>query len=751
MVIENPCEFPPLCCNCRTCNIRKFTSGLSATWSRNVRQRVGYPTPRILDLPECSALVWDIKVAGDIYLLYRLEEPDPARLDGTGNGSYLVQKRLSSGDLVWEYTIPGTGYSDAFVLAGGYLQPNRLDSDGSQVYVVCTLVTSVPGLDPDHFFALDSSTGEKVWGKTTATYPSDLRDIDCGGSGVYVACGDRPSGYCTPTTNIADSGWNVFEATQTGDFVRGFGVMPEASAVLALGGNIWVGSRHGITSCFCEDSRVSIGGCICRYSSTGVLELVCAGGEWAESVPGLKAQIPLLWGYVNRLIAGEDGDIISGHRIDRAEDPFFFKLDPTYGFLKSSMDLTGRDPPISAYVIDAMASAGGSLFAAAGSLLYPESGTAQRNRGYLTGANSDYNRTATYRALDSDGSDLVVGGGSAGCILDDTDTPYLIIPHTAAQPRLCGDFNTRGQAIVGCGPEDGVDPTCDAHIFVSWAGCLANMQATIDVAYSMSQSGPCPDSTHYWSGTIAPFSSEPFPVTSVNCEEVVGGVVVGAPSPCCFSFSGFVEVCYNCQEDTWVVKFTLTGASSGGDSFTMVFYPTITDQFCSPPAFNFTWDGTYTITGGSGADLATCCAGMSGCGGFNSTTGCNPDCTGCGDGAPMSYSADMSGFEQGAGTCGTCGSVSTVSLELDIAASTMGDCYWLGAMTFCLEALTVKLKMVGGTVTIDVLNSGGIVQATYTADVGFTCLGGGSFTRSFLSYTGTECTVWPTTISVTAA
>jgi len=689
---------PNLCCDCKTCTHRRFDSGVEV-WAHNIFQK---RDAQPLGFHECNGTVIDMQARAFLYILC------------TKNGglTHYLQKWTLAGEFIWELTIENTSTQ--------YFEPYRVDSDDSQIWVVgAPTIYAPPGTAG--IIAYDATTKAKLW-DNAGTYA----DVDPDGSGGCYVVGAGSSGNCDPDTSGTAWSGNVQQISSAGEVTLSFGIMPEASSVLVSGGKVWVGSATGSTDCFCP-SEPSISGCICRYSTAGVLELVCAGGEHVES-EGCKAQIPLLssGGYVNRLCEDGSGNIVGGNFVASDYDCLLFVINSGTGALESSHTLSSV-VSLGTNKVDALACDGTTVYVAASGLLFSFSGPAIRHRGYLTGSGPSHVVDGTYSSVTANGSSIFAGGNRAGCTSYDTITTESVLTCDGAQPCECGDFNTRGQAVVGCGCEDGVDPTCEGTIYHSWTGCLEQMPSPITLAYVPCTDAECAAGGHSWVGDI--------PLFAINPEAELG-------DPCSASLTGTITVCYDCGVG-WKINYKLY---SGG--LWAEFTATTTDEFCNPPSFTFTFDGTWDY---QSSQAAECCGGTTGCGGFNNTTGCSPDCTGCGDGAPMSYSADMSGFEQGAGSCGTCGSVSTVSLALDVASSTMGDCYWLGTMTFCSEVLTVKLKMVGGTVTIDVLDAGASVQATYTADVGFTCLGGGSFTRSFLSYTGTECTVWPTTISVTAA
>lgn len=656
------------------------------------------------DAPECPATIIDMQARGSLYLMCRFHE----------GGSVWAQKWSLAGDLDWSIELPHTKDGDA-----EHWRPLRIDSDDAQVWIVGDLpeVTNVP--PQAGIYALDAADGSTVWTKTGGAWDVEP-SVNAGNcyitGGATTACEGSAS-------SIAPGG--VHELDDTGATVLRFGPAL-ARSILNGGGGIWVGTETQVAvDCVCDGAGESISGIMHKYSSTGDWLLTCAGGEWVES-SGCKVQVPLLFhptatGWITRLCVTPDGTVMGGAEFADDGQCLFYEVDADDGALLNTFDVSVT----AANKVNGLASDGTETYAVVSGLLYLFSGGSRRHRGYLTGEDATKTIDGTYTAVTAVGSSIFVGGTAAGCVLDDDTDAEDIVACDGAQPCECGDFNASGEAVVGCGCEDGVIP-CEGIIYHSWTGCLAEMPSPITMEYQHCNAEDCDENGHSWVGQIPLFSIDP--------EAEIG-------DPCSASLTGTVTVCYECGVG-WKIVYKLY---SGG--LWAEFTGTITNSYCNPPSFTFSFDGTWDY---QSSQAATCCGGTTGCGGMNNENGCGPTCTACPDGAPVGYVADMSGFEQGAGTCTTCGDVGNVDLEF--VGEVMGDCTWEGAMTFCEETFTVRLIMSGSTVGINVIDEGASIVAEYGPDDDpFDCLAGGTFTQTSLSYSGTECTVWPTSISVSVA
>lgn len=597
------CEgLPHLCCNCRTCTHRKMSSGFSQVWSSNVRiDKYG--------IPYCRARVIDMQVRGDLYILWM----------NMDSGSLHVSKETTAGDKLWTITVEPD-------LPTTYFVPRRIDSDGTLVWVCGFLpfLESQKGL-----FAYSADDGTLLWTKSGGHF-----DVDPDGAGGCYAVKWGVTGC-----DVRDDDFGtVVQYDSNGDPVISFGHHIHPMSVHVAGGRVWVGGEFATTSCFCGSlDAPAIGGTVYAYSLEGDLELVCAGGEWLDNP---KAQSPLFQSpgdeYVNFIVSLDDGTIVAGTvagglgtGTSLADTGCsFFYINGTTGSLESTIRLTEllRGYPYVVNNVIKMAVAGGTLYAVVsdgvapgGTYLISVGGIIKQHNGYLRDLSTAYMDSGTYATVTSDGTDLFIGGEEAGCVLyDDTIEGSPTEECGRSQSCECGDFNTRGQAVVDCGCEDGVDPTCAAYLNVSFTGCLAAMQPVINLRYVDPSLGGtchnCPDGGHAWTGNIDGFNSFP------------------DDEDCFLVISGTVSVCFDC-ESGWIVKFCLSG---GGAS--AVFFATIESSTCGPPSFTFTFDGTFEELTGI---LTDCCDGTTGCGGFIGSQGCGIIIC-CDDPFPQSLTATFS-------------------------------------------------------------------------------------------------------------
>lgn len=571
------------CCACKTCTHRRLDSSGTIIWSDNV-----WDKPHSGNFPQCPADVIDMQARGFLYLIARLRE---------GGERVVAQKWTLDGINVWSVLLPGTSAGSVEWL------PARIDSDDTRVWICGPLA---PGLSPsgdfDNFFCLDSDDGAILWRRG-----NDASDIEPDGSGG-VFYGHFGGTDCEVETGT-ENGY-VVHLDENGDPIRSFGGLGHAYSLLNTGSALWVGSNGFSIPCFCPEGPVTIEGCLARYSLTGTLELFTGGGTWVDST---KDQVSLLGSpdaYVNRLAVSPDGHILCGlyNTLDLC---LLLEFRQDTGALVRSFDLSVSDEGDNVFgKIHALACTSSAIGAVTGYTenflyLFDESASkiaTKRHRGYLTGTHYMYSNaarpllTTEYRAVTATSSAFFAGGTEAGCTPHNDDTDATSSACDAEQLCECGDFNTRGQAVVGCGCEDGVDPTCAPIVYNTFTGCLANMAGTLTFAYVDPSLGTgcntgCGAGGHQWNATIPSFSA-------------------GA----CGTLAGTATVCYDCVSG-WSLKYCIT---SGGSPFA-TFRVTITDSFCNPPSFTFTFDGTADYLSEA---AEACCAGLTGCGGMNNTGGC---------------------------------------------------------------------------------------------------------------------------------
>lgn len=587
-----------------------MTTGFTQVWGRNTNLNRG-------EVHECPGNVIDVQARGSVYILASNQ---------TGSTWYVQKRGLGAGELLWSITID----PDAIPFDG-----HRIDSDDTTVWVVSR---SSSTLAQYGLIAYSADDGTYLWKKSGNFY-----DVDPDGAGGCVAVRDGLGSGCFGGGTTG----SVVQYDSDGNIVLSFGLLNIWRSLLVVGDKVWVGGRTTGVGCFCETDDITIKGCLVRHSlTTGNVELVCAGGEWVES-SGCKAQEPILGfdAYVNRIIMGPTGHILCG--IYDADDGscLMFEVNASTGKFEAGYDISDLRTtfPYTINSIMSMAVVSGTIYVVAtngsrGGLILSTGGLVKKHNGYYKDlyAAPAYMHAGSYMTVSDSGSDLITGGEEAGCVLyDDNVSPGAIIEGDCDQPCECGDFNTRGQAVVGCGCEDGVEPSCAAYIIVEFTGCLGGLSGTIPMTYFGCVGGSCYDCaevSHHWTGSTTgnyyPFGPDN---TSINCCEIVDGEETENCSPCCASLSCTVDVCYECGTG-WVIKFCISGNAFGYGAFAFSFFVTVEEENCNPPSFTFTFDGEGIVTNGSGATdnfLENCCGGLTGCGGFI-TTGCGPSTDCCG-------------------------------------------------------------------------------------------------------------------------
>lgn len=708
---EADCQgLPHLCCNCKTCNVRRMTSGFSQVWGRNVNRDKG-------ETPFCPGWVIDVQARGSLYILWR----DPHGFD------WYVQKRTLDGEFLWNIQIVPD-------VAGDFVG-HRIDSDDTTVWV-CAMTpefTSQKG-----FFAYSADDGSLLW---TKIYPHYDVDPD-GAGGCVAAMWASPSGCSNSGTDTILG--NVRQYDADGTQVIAFGDLDDARSVLVQGDKVWVGgpTTANLVYCFCPEAGNDAGikGCVMRHAlATGEVELVCAGGEWIENVgTNCKVQVPIVGAgvfedtnaYVTRLTPSASGGILCGVYGAGQYDCMLFTLNSTTGRLEDSYDITSLRTGI--YGINsvmAMAVVSSETWivvtnGSRGGLLVNFSSLVKTHRGYLTDLwpSPDYIVQGSYSAVSEAGGDLITGGEEAGCVLyDDTVTPGGVGEGSCDQPCECGDFNTRGQAVVGCGCEDGVDPTCAAYLNLSFTGCLVALSGVYNLLYDSCPDGFCDDCSsgnHHWyyRNTVLGkyYNVWGDENTSGDCCEIMDGVETENCSDCCITLEQMaIDVCYDCVEG-WILKFCIT------TGFGIIRFTGVVDQeYCDPPSFTFTWDGTLdSQTGTAGDWIEDCCGGTAGCGGFN-REGCGPstDCCGAMEATyPVSMSSAICPYASGVtGTATWNPAINAFECVLDV--TTAGGLKTWGFSVACPEAGGSASDFVlGPLLSATVVNCE--PNTTYVADFG---------------------------------
>lgn len=639
------------CCNCKTCTHRRLDSTGTIAWSDNV-----WPKPNSSSFPPCPADIVDMQARAYLYILAE-------------RGSYyVVQKWTLDGEMLWSVNLTDTAAGSRKWL------PARIDSDDTSVWVCGPLNV---GVDPsggfDNFYSLSATNGTTNW-----STGNDASDIEPDGSGGVFY------GHFGGTDCAIESGTEngyVVQLNSIGTVVRSFGGLGHAYSLLVTGSKLWVGSNGFSTECFCTEGPVTIEGCLARYSLTGTLELFTGGGTWVDS---LKDQTSLLGSadaYVNRLALSPDGHILCG-LYNLATYCLLIEFRADTGALVRSFDLSDALTGDGTFAkVESLACTSSTIGVVAGQTenflyLFDESATkiaTKRHRGYLTGTTYMYSNAAEplhlteYNAVTATTSAFFAGGTEAGCTPHNDDADATPSACDAEQECECGDFNTRGQAVVGCGCEDGVDPTCEGTLYVSFTGCLANMPSPLTLSYVDPSLGTgcdtgCDAGGHQWNGTIGSF--QPFPDLTL-------------PDQCALTLDGTVTVCYDCTTG-WSVKFCIT---NGGIAFATFSATTVTPS-CSPPTFTFTFDGTFDYLS---ATATACCDGTTGCGGVNQeVTECPIESPCCTELVPATLTATL--------TSSACSAANgqTITIAWNGAA-------WLGDATINGETWSVSFGCNGTT------------------------------------------------------
>lgn len=656
---------------------------MSEVWGRNLRTLRSSSYVYNPDTPsaDCPGEIIDMQVRGSLYILSK---------GIAGHPNCMVQKWNVDGTREWSMDLPNS--LDG--VPGQTWRPLRIDSDDSLVWVVGEALFPSFGAPTNHgLYALNATDGEIAWTRNISGY-----DVDPKGDGsVYVAIGGirRCEGIDLEPGSAGSGGaGSVLVVSSSGASLRGFG--PDGGrSVLAAGGKVWVGAVHQETGCFCPELQAPIGGCVFRYDDTGKLELACAGGEWIDDEPGCKRQVPILVGnqnvsgYINRLCLSPSGTILAGTyynvHFGMTKGCLLFEIDATTGRMLASYDIAGR-PDSEAANVEALAADSSNIYVVSGHLLYVGTSGARRHRGYLTGTSPAKIVDGTYTAVTAAGGSMFVGGSAAGCVLHDDEVDKAIGSCDAGQPCECGDFNTRGQAVVGCGCEDGVDPTCAAYIQHSFTGCLANMPSPIPMVYQGCPSETCTGTVHRWRGVIPGWIPNP-EATELD--------------PCPPSLNGTVEACYICGTG-WQLFYTIR--DTVGQLFAQ-FYATITGEFCGPPSFTFTFDGSFHFLSEQ-AEL--CCGGTTGCGGFVNEQGCETTICGCSgiDGE------DLAGTITNTGGC-----PEFDGATINFVQGMPGGQTWVGSLTTisCFGTRTFTLSCNDTTWTLQIDNGSCLVSASVEA------------------------------------